>query len=503
MDFIAQLPVLPVVLPFVAAPLCLLLPAGRAPWVWATLVAWATFALSLILPEQVWINGTISYAMGSWSAPMGIAYRIDLTNGMVLALISFVAAVVFPYAGPSVRDEIAHKQTPAFYTALLLCFAGLIGVTITGDAFNVFVFLEISSLSTYVLVAMGAGRDRRALTAAFNYLVMGTIGATFFVIGLGLLYMATGTLNMIDLHERLAGQDNRVVKAAFAFIVTGLGLKLAMLPLHLWLPPAYSYAPSSITAFLAATATKVAVYIMLRFLYTVFGFDFPFLSVALDFFLILGVAGMFVASLAAMFQDDIKMMLAYSSVAQIGYMLLGISLGTLDGVAAGLLHLVNHAFMKAALFMAVGCVVLRLGSHQLSAFQGLAKRMPWTAWGMVIAAMSLAGIPGTAGFISKFALLQASFDKGGLTPTIAGFLIVLSSLLAVVYLMRVVRVMLQPLPESGPFAKPVARPPLLMRVSLWVMVLANIYFGLQGGGLIALTRRAASILMGVDAGGAM
>ncbi len=500
MDFFAQLPALPVVVPFVAAPLALLMPPGRMPWLWATLVSWVSFGLSLLLLEQVWINGPITYAMGGWAAPLGIIYYIDLANALVLSLVTGIAAVVFPYAYNSVRDEINHSQTPGFYTALLLCLAGLIGVTMTGDAFNVFVFLEVSSLATYTLVAMGAGRDRRALTAAFNYLVMGTIGATFFVIGIGLLYQATGTLNMLDLHERLAGQDNRLVKAAFAFIITGLGLKLAMLPLHLWLPPAYTYAPSAITAFLAATATKVAVYIMLRFLFTVFGFDFPFLRVALDFFLVLGIAGMFIASLAAVFQDDVKMLLAYSSVAQIGYMLLGISLGTVDGVAASLIHVVNHAFIKAALFMAVGIVVLRLGSHQLRAFQGLATRMPWTSWGIVVAGLSLVGVPATVGFVSKYALLSAVFAKGGTMEIIAGFLILASSLLAVVYMMRIIKVMLEPVPTEGPFARNIAAPPLMMRLMLWIMVGANIYFGLQAQPVIAIAQKAAATLLGVDSG---
>ena len=159
----------------------------------------------------------------------------------------------------------------------MLCFTGLLGMVATGDAFNVFVFLEISSLSTYVLVAQGASKDRRALTAAYDYLIMGTIGATFFVIGLGMLYMATGTLNMADLADRISDQGaNRTVRSGFAFIIVGMGLKVAMFPLHLWLPKAYTFAPSAVTVFLSATATKAALYVLMRFVFSVYHPDFAF-----------------------------------------------------------------------------------------------------------------------------------------------------------------------------------------------------------------------------------
>src|SRR5690606_37231624 len=178
---------------------------------------------------------------------------------------------------------IPAERQPLFYTAFLLCIAGLLGVTITGDAFNVFVFFEISALSTYALVASGAWRNKRALTAAYNYLIMGTVGATFFVIGIGMLYMVTGTLNMADLAVRIAAHgDSSTLRMGFVFILIGVGLKLAMFPLHLWLPNAYGFAPSAVTAFIAATATKVAVYVMLRFMFTVFGFDYGFQAATLE-----------------------------------------------------------------------------------------------------------------------------------------------------------------------------------------------------------------------------
>ncbi|MEM8771797.1 MAG: monovalent cation/H+ antiporter subunit D family protein [Pseudomonadota bacterium] len=495
MNFAEQLPVLPIITPLLLAPITLLLPKGRAPHLYATFVSWLTFAACAYLLAAVAQSeaGFFSYHLGAWAPPLGIEYRVDIANALILLLISGIAAVVFPFAYRSVQLEIDERQSPYFYGAMLVCLTGLLGVTITGDAFNVFVFLEISSLATYALVAMGARRDRRALTAAFNYLIMGTIGATFFVIGVGLLYQATGTLNMADLHDRLTGQSNRVVDAGFAFILVGIGLKLAMFPMHLWLPGAYAYAPSAVSAFLAATATKMAVYVLIRFIYTVFGFDFEFLGAAFVWVLLpLGLAGMFVASIVAVFQEDVKRMLAYSSVGQIGYMLLGLSFGTVEGVAASLVHMFNHGLMKGALFMAVACVVLRAGSHSIKAFAGLSRRMPFTAWAFILSGLSLIGVPLTVGFVSKWYLLQAAFEAGYWH---VGFLIVLSSLIALLYIGRIVEVMvLRDPPEDGQYAIPNKDAPLEMLIPMWVLVAANIYFGLNTELTGGLATRAAEAL---------
>ena len=500
MSLISQLPVLPVIVPLVAAPITLLLPKGRAPWAWATIVSWLTFAACAWLLATVSATGAISYHIGDWAPPLGIEYKVDLANALVLVLVSAIAALVFPFAYRSVQLEIDERQTPLFYGALLICMTGLLGVTITGDAFNVFVFLEISSLSAYALIAMGARRDRRALTAAFNYLVMGTIGATFFVIGLGLLYQATGTLNMGDLHDRLIGQENRMVQAGFAFILVGMGLKAAMFPMHLWLPNAYTYAPSAVTAFMAATATKVAVYVLIRFFFTVFNFDFAFIGASFTYVLLpLGLVGMFAASLVAVFQDDIKRMLAYSSVAQIGYMLLGLSFATVEGLTATLVHMFNHALMKGALFMAVACVVLRAGSSSIKAFAGLSKRMPVTTWAFLISGLSLIGVPLTVGFISKWYLLDAAFSAG---HWYAGFLIVASSLIALLYIGRVAEQMLLKEPaEEGKYAMAKEDAPLSMLIPMWVLIFANIYFGMRTDMTGDIATRAAESLM-LMAGGA-
>jgi multicomponent Na+:H+ antiporter subunit D len=253
-----------------AAPLTVLLRRRAYAFGVALAASWAALAIAVLLWLQVADSGTISYAIGNWPPPWGIEYRVDALSAFVLVLVAGIAAVVLPYSRASIEAEVPPQQHYLFYTMFLLCLAGLLGITITGDAFNIFVFLEVSSLSTYVLIALG--RDRRALMASYQYLIMGTIGATFIVIGVGLLYLMTGTLNLADMGRRIAAvQGTRPVLAALAFLTVGISLKLALFPLHQWLPNAYAYAPSAVSAFLAATATKVAVYVLLRFYFSVFG----------------------------------------------------------------------------------------------------------------------------------------------------------------------------------------------------------------------------------------
>ncbi len=207
------------------------------------------------MPPKSRGRGPLSYHIGSWVPPWGIEYRVDALSAFVLVLVSGIATAVAPFAWRSVAAELRDDQAYLFYTMYCLCVAGLLGMTITGDAFNLFVFMEIASLSSYVLIALG--RDRRALLASFQYLILGTIGATFFVIGVGLLFLNTGTLNLADMAIRLEGlTTERSVLAALAFITVGMSLKLALFPLHLWLPNAYTYAPSTVAAFLAATCDQ-------------------------------------------------------------------------------------------------------------------------------------------------------------------------------------------------------------------------------------------------------
>lgn len=315
---IDHLPILQVIVPLLAAPICLILREAQLVR-WFTLIASVfAFVISVLLLQQVQAHGTLIYSLGGWDAPIGIEYRIDQLNAYLLILVTSISSVALLAAGTSLQKELTERKETYFYVAYLLCLAGLLGILTTGDAFNVFVFLEISSLASYTLIAMG--RDRRSLWASYQYLIMGTIGATFILIGIGMMYMMTGTLNMYDLAERLPEvQQTKTVFTAFAFFMVGVCLKLALFPLHLWLPNAYAYAPSIATVFLAATATKVAIYVLLRFIFSVYGFEFSFSHLPLKEILVaLGLMGIFAASIVAIYQNNIKRLFAYSSVAQIG-----------------------------------------------------------------------------------------------------------------------------------------------------------------------------------------
>ncbi len=484
-----HLPILQVVVPLIAAPLCVLLRRAWLSWALALATTWAAFAMALALLDRVLTGGTISYEIGGWAPPWGIEYRIGISNAFVLAIVAGIGSVVLPFARQSIAAEVEEDRHYLFYTAYLLCLAGLLGVASTGDAFNLFVFLEISSLSSYVLIALG--RDRRALTAAFQYLIMGTIGATFIVIGVGLLYLSTGSLNMADIAQRLAGQGaSRTVIAAFAFLTVGASLKLALFPLHVWLPNAYTYAPSAVTAFLAATATKVGVYILLRFIFTVFGVAFSFTAMPLEAVLLtLAILGMFVASLVAIYQDNLKRMLAYSSVAQIGYMILGVGLGNVTGLSAAIVHLFNHAVTKGGLFLALGCVFYRVGSVRIEALAGIGRRMPWTMAAFTVGGLSLIGVPFTVGFITKWHLILAALEAG-LWPIAA--LVVASSLIALIYVWRVVEAAY--FKPSPPSAEPIREAPLTMLVPTWVLIGASVYFGIDASTTMGTARRAAESL---------
>lgn len=491
---LAHLPILQVIVPLMAAPACLILRRPQLVWMFTLLASTIAFIISILLLQQVMQTGTISYELGGWSPPWGIEYRIDKLNAFIALIISGVSTVVLVAAHTSIEKEIPQEKHTLFYILYLLSLTGMLGIVTTGDAFNVFVFLEISSLSAYSLIALG--RDRRALWASFQYLIMGTIGATFILIGIGLMYQMTGTLNMVDLATRLPEvAETRTVTTAYVFFIVGVCLKLALFPLHLWLPNAYAHAPSIVTAFFAATSTKVAAYLLIRFTFSIFGVSFSFTTLPMEMvFLTLGLLGIFVASTVAIYQDNIKHVFAYSSVAQIGYMIVGFSMTTSAGLSAMLLHVFNHALMKGALFLALGAVMLRVGSTQLKDFQGLGRQMPLTMAAIVVGGLSLIGVPLTVGFVSKWYLVVAALEKGWWP--VAG-LVLLGSLLAVVYVWRIV--------ETAYFKAPLApiagkeqvkEAPMAFLLPVWMLVSANVYFGLDTRLSVEIATAAAQSLFG-------
>ena len=489
----AHLPALQVVAPLIVAPLVVLLHPRRLAWAAATLVSIYATINAISLASGALAGKVFNYKMGSWDPPYGIELNVDALAAVLLLIITGASTLVLLVSERSVSSQIETNRQPLFYAAWLLALAGLSGIVVTADAFNIFVFMEIASLASYVLIA--GGPDRRALPAVFKYLIIGTVGATFYLIGVGLIYLMTGTLNIADIVERLPQvADQNSVMAAVGFITVGLALKAAVFPMHVWLPNAYTYAPHMVTAFLAACSTKVQLYVLIRMEFITFQPSLADHALQFAHFIMpLAALGILVGSAVAIFEQNLKRLFAYSSVAQIGYIVLGMSLVSETGLMASILHMFNHALAKGTLFLAAAGLALHYSGLRLSDLSGAARRMPWTMAALVAAGLSLIGIPGTAGFISKWYLLSGVLEAGGVGYVLAA-IIVVSSLMAVIYIWRIV--------ETAYFGEPtddtaeIREAPTILLAGTWVGALANIYFGLQPDVPATLASSAANVLMG-------
>ncbi len=404
----------------------------------------ATLAAALLM-GRVLGDGVQRYDLGGWAPPVGIEYVVDEVAAYVaLVVVSVSLLALIATRRWAVRE--AGDRQGAFYGLALLLLAGLTGMAVTGDLFNLFVFLEISSLAAYALVFIGG---RRSMLAGVRYLMMGTIGGALYLLGVGFLYFATGTLNMEEAQELIPGSEStRAVQAGAAFIFAGLGLKMALVPMHTWLPDAYQYAPSSVNSLIAPVMSKVAAYAMLRMFLSVFpdGYLTSVVPVA-DALVALGLIGIVFGSVAAASQRDIRRMLAYSSISQLAMIAVGIGLASPLAFAAALLHVANHATMKATLFLAAASVRLQTGLQQAQSLTGIGRRMPITMAAFTVGAISMVGIPPTAGFFSKWYLAEAGVAQG---EWLVVAVVLFSSLLTAVYLFRILeRAYLRPAVAEG------------------------------------------------------
>lgn len=461
-------------------------------WLLTTAATLASFGMSLWLLNTVMQVGRISYWLGGWEPPWGIEYVYDPLNAFVLTVVAFLAFVAAFYSKDILQAEIEEQKIPFYYCMYTLFVTGLMGMVATGDIFNVYVFLEITSLAGYVLI--GISRNRQALMASYTYLVLGTIAATFVLLGIGYLYMVTGTLNMADLGQKLPElYHSKVVLVAFAFFTVGLSIKIALFPLHNWLPNAYTYAPSVTSAIMAATATKVGAYVMIRMLFTVFNPDFELIVIHLaQLLLILSAVAILAGSILAVAQTNIKKMLAYSSIGQIGYITLGIALLNTTGMTGSVMHILNHALMKGSLFLVAGAVVYKLGITNIRDFKGLGRKMPFTMAAFTVAALSMIGVPLTVGFVSKWYLAVGSLEAGMwyLLPVI-----LLSSLLTAVYFWRVIDNIYFKHPEEGSVTVGSGDAPAGVVVPTMAVAALCIVFGIFASWPVAVAQKAASILI--------
>lgn len=391
-------------------------------------------ALSVYGFLHVLLNGTIHYHFGGWAPPIGIEYVYDPLSAFVSLVINAVALIVIAHSCRVVDSDVEGRQIH-YYAVVMLLLCGFNGMIITGDLFNLYVFIEISSLSGYALIAVG---QKRSVFAAFRYLIIGTIGASFYLLGIGYLYFTGGTLNMNDLASMLPlMKDSPTIRVALILIVVGLGIKMALFPMHGWLPDSYTYAPTTSSALIAPLGTKVAAYSLLRILFFVFGLDYFSRDLPLaDLIAVFSCGGILFGSIMAIAQKELKRMLAYSSIAQIGYIGLGIGLANPFGFIGAVLHLLNHAFMKACLFLVAGNLRAKTGHTNIALFDDtFRKKYPWTMAAFTIAALSMIGLPPLAGFFSKWYLALGTIET---SKWVYLAVILVSSLLNAVYFFRII-----------------------------------------------------------------
>ncbi len=436
--------------------------------------------LSLGILVQVIDTGSIQYRIGAWQPPWGIEYRIDHLTVCMIMLVSALCLATAVYARRLVERELSDRVA-LFWCLYLLLATGLLGICLTADLFNLFVLLEVASLTSYTLVAVGRGR---AKLAGFKYLLMGTIGATFYLIGVGYLYIATGSLNMADLSRLLPSHyESRVVQTAFWFIFFGIGIKTALFPLHAWLPDAYTHAPSAVSALLAPLVTKVMAYVLIRVMFTVFTAPFIMATLRLNEIMMwAGILAILFGAVTALSQHDFKRMLSYVIIAEIGYIIGGIGIANATALKGVIFHILNDALMMACLFLVAGMISYQTSRQGISDFRGIYRSAPITAAIFTIGALAVIGVPPTCGFFSKWYLLLGALNAGQ-WPFVAALLV--CTLINVALFFRIVdhglyvhRPRPAPRPDESVTHVPVGEAPIGMLLPASVLALAILLMGI-------------------------
>ncbi|NQT23239.1 MAG: NADH/ubiquinone/plastoquinone (complex I) [Candidatus Omnitrophica bacterium] len=376
------------------------------PDVMGILATLGLLSISILSVRFVNLYGTLVYTVGGWKPPIGIAMVMDGLTAFFVVTINLVAFCVALF---SINYMERFTSKWKFYALFLLMLGGMNGVVVTGDVFNLFVFLEIAAVASYALVAFGT--EKHELEAAFKYAVMSSVGSLFILLAIAILYSYTSTLNMADMANVLIkkGEPSNIMLMVSVFFIMGFGLKSALVPFHAWLPDAHPSAPAPISAMLSGVLIKsLGIYALCRMFYNVIGVS----DVTTSVFLFLGALSMIVGGILAIGQWDFKRLLAYSSISQIGYIVLGIALGTPLGILAGLFHLFNHSVFKSLLFLNSGALEYSTGTRDLKQMGGLFKKMPITGSTNMIASMSIAGIPPLSGFWSKLLIIIALVQAG-------------------------------------------------------------------------------------------
>jgi multicomponent Na+:H+ antiporter subunit D len=458
--------------------------------------AWALAALgfsavaSLFLTRRVAVEGPFTYQVGGWPRPYGIELRFDELSAAAL-VICVIGGLVLVYSGRYFRAVAPERRIPWCYSLLLINAGGLVGFVTTGDLFNLFVFMELVSVSSYALVAVSGGRI--AALAAFKYLIAGAVSSVLILFCIGVLHALTGSLNMVDIAARMGAVEARAPAVlALAGLTAGFMLKAALFPLHAWLPDAHASAPSPVSAILSALVVKLGILGFLR-IHPLFA-EVEVLSLAPlhEILTWLGAITILAGALFALFQQDIKLMLAYSTVSNIGYIVLGLGLATEPAVTGAVVHVLNHAIIKATLFLAAGAIIHQSGCRTLHELSGVGRAMPWTSLALAVGAFSIVGLPPTAGFLGKWYIALGALEAGR-----PGFAVVLllGALLIFIYYIRILNAFYFRTPTQERMLA-VREAPASMLVPVLILAALCILGGLLGRWPVAFLAPAITRLLG-------
>jgi len=467
----AYLPALQIILPLASAPVCLALRKSNAVWLFTFINSLAAFFISTIVLYKVYQQGGITLDPGGWLAMSGLALYIDHLSAYALFGVTAVSSAILLAANPINTERSVPGSHVQFYICYLICLAGLSGMIVSGDLVSAFVFLEVAIFAACFMISLG--NDRQAGVVAFRFFVLQILGSVLILAGMLLLYADTGSINMQVIALQLtAVSGSNSLSIAYDLLVIGLCLKLALFPFHVWLPQVYRVASPAVTALLATAILQVAGYLLLRFTALFYAAEFTAANLPiLNLLVAASLAAVILASIIAIFQDDMKLLLAYATIAQAGYLVLGFSLNHPSGFSASIIQLFNHALISGTLFIALMALIHRTGSSAIGSVAGLGKCMPWTMSALILAGLSLAGMPPTAGFVGRWYLLVAAFDND-LWPI--AVLVLIGSILTLVYLWKII--------EPAYFQTASSRhreAPACFLIPLWIFAVSNIYFGID------------------------
>ena len=391
----------------------------------------AMVLVSILNLHNVVNHGEVRYAFSGWTAPLGIEWVADGLASVILVLLSVLGLLGVVFTGPTSPKALGGRIVH-YYTLILLFFSALTGIVFAADFFNIFVFLEVAAISSYALIGVAGGR---ALFAAFRYLILGTIGASIYLLGVSYLYAVTGTLNMADMADKLPFLlGSKALVGGLLFIFIGLGIKMALVPFHAWMPEAYAYAPDSVSPILASLLTKIVLLAWVRIIYWVLNtsiviFDIPILQLVA----VLGALAAVIGASLALAQRDIKMMFAYGGISHIGIILIGIGQGNQTGFVGGIFYLLNDAVMQAALFFIAGVAFYQYGVRTIDDLGRVGKQAPWLTGSLIVVALGMIGLPPTGGFFGKWNIILGALEASNYVSVAA---VLLSTLLTLAYFVK-------------------------------------------------------------------